>query len=236
MSDNQERERRVVQTDQNGEKCLEVLYFNKSRLKIERGGAKVLLLFSFFLAALRSTCSSSRLCWFTTATCTQDISWHTGVALPRPTLPSALSGFGCRTTRCEKPACRRSCLPTLTCFSTRGCKDWTSLCTQKNNQQLCSGFWHLWHWSYRISARNILLCRWQWNGGGSKSQRIWTWSILLMFGTYHLLLFNKQKNLTQKRGTSEDIRHWRSQLCKISIIGRRVWFIIPWTTKLLFSF
>lgn len=89
-----------------------------------------------FLAARHSICSSSQPCWFTTATCTQDTSSRTAVARPRLTSPSALSGFGCQTTRCGKPACTRSCLPTLTCFSTRGCKDWTSFCTQKSNRQL----------------------------------------------------------------------------------------------------
>lgn len=140
MSDNLERERRVVHVDKYRPEWWRLsqgFYFGKFHLTVERGGAQFLPLVSLFLAALHSICSSSRLCLFTTATCTQDILSRTDVALPRLTLPSALSGFGCPMTRCEKPACRRSCLPTLTCFSTRGCKDSTSLCTQKNNQRLC---------------------------------------------------------------------------------------------------
>lgn len=93
-----------------------------------------------FLPVLRSIFSSSWLCWFTTVTCTQDISSRTAVALPRLTAlhPSAPSGFGCQTTLCEKPACTRSCLPTLTCSSTRGCEDWAWLCAQKSSQKLAA--------------------------------------------------------------------------------------------------
>lgn len=116
-------------TDQNRKSCL---YFDTY--------LKIYIYYSYmslFLAALRSICSSSQLCWFTMATCTQDISSRTAAALPRLTSPLARSGFGFRTTRCVRPACTRSCLPMPTCFSTRGCKGWTSFCTQKNNQQLC---------------------------------------------------------------------------------------------------
>lgn len=101
-------------------KLSEGFYFDPHS-KIKRDYS--LLLMSLFLAALHSICSSSQPCWFTTVTCTQDILSRTAVAPPRLTSPSVLSGFGCRTTRCEKPACTRSCLPTLTCFSTSGCKD-----------------------------------------------------------------------------------------------------------------
>lgn len=145
MANNQAIERRAVHAGKYRPewwKLSEGFYFNKSHLKIKGEGLTFFFWSLLFLAALRSICSSSRLCWFTTATCTQDILSHTDVALPRLTLHSALSGFGCRTTRCKKPSCRRSCHPMLTCFSTRGCKDWTSLCTQKNNQQLCA--WSAW--------------------------------------------------------------------------------------------
>lgn len=190
MSDNQEWEHRVTHADIHSPewwKLSQGFYFGKFHLKIERGGASFPLLVSLFLAALRSICSNSWLCWFTMATCTQDISSRTDVALPRLTLPSALSGFGCRTTRCEKPACRRSCLPTLTCFSTRGCKDWTLLCTQKNNQQ------HLGHWSCRINAGNSLLCGWQRN----EETVFWFWVQMEQapnpkeYGTCDVLLFSK---------------------------------------------
>lgn len=87
------------------------------------------------LPVLQSTFSSSRLCWFTTVTCTRDISSHTAVALPRATAPqpTALSGFGCPTTLSAKPACTRSCPPMRTCSSTRGCEDWASLCDRKSS-------------------------------------------------------------------------------------------------------
>lgn len=77
------------------------------------------------LPVLQSTYSSSRLCWFTTVTCTQDISSHTVAALRHlaPLRPSAPSGSGCRTTLCGKPACMRCCLLTLTCSSTRESED-----------------------------------------------------------------------------------------------------------------
>lgn len=90
------------------------------------------------LPVQQSIFSSSQLCWFTTVTCTQDISSHTAVALPRLAAlhPSALSGFGCPTTLFEKPACTRSCLPTLTCSSTSEWEDWTWLCAQSSSQTL----------------------------------------------------------------------------------------------------
>ena len=89
---------------------------------------------------LQNTFSSSRPCWFTTVTCTQDISSRTAAAPPRSAAPppSAPSGSGCRTTRCEKPACTRCCLPTLTCSSTRECGGWTSLCAPRSNWTLAT--------------------------------------------------------------------------------------------------
>ena len=95
-----------------------------------------LIIFMSVLPALQSTFSSSRLCWFTTVTCTQDISSRTAAALPRLPQPSARSGCGCRTTRCEKPACTRCCLPTRTCSSTRESEDRTSLCARRSDQKL----------------------------------------------------------------------------------------------------
>lgn len=98
--------------------------------------ARPLIILMSFLPALQSTFSSSRLCWFTTATCTQDISSRTAAAPPRLPQPSARSGCGCRTTRCEKPACTRCCLPTRTCSSTRESEDWTSLCARRSDRKL----------------------------------------------------------------------------------------------------
>lgn len=96
------------------------------------------------LPVQQSIFSSSRLCWFTTVTCTQDISSHTAVALPRLVAlqPAALSGFGCRTTLWGKQACTRSCLPTLTCSSTSECGDWTSLCVQRSSRTLTASRAH----------------------------------------------------------------------------------------------
>lgn len=78
---------------------------------------------SHMTSAPQSIYSSWRRCWFTTATCTQDTSSPTAAVLPRRAAPhrSAVSGSGCRTTRYGKPACRRCCLATHTCSSTREC-------------------------------------------------------------------------------------------------------------------
>lgn len=85
--------------------------------------------------ALRSTSSSSRPCWFTTATCTRDILSHTAAALRHPEArhPTAPSGSGCLTTLSAKPTCTRSCPPTRTCSSTRGWDDRASPCGQKSS-------------------------------------------------------------------------------------------------------
>lgn len=194
-------------------KLSEGFYFDP-HLKIKRDYS--LLLLSLFLAALHSICSSSQPCWFTTATCTQDISSRTAVALPRLTSPSVLSGFGCRTTRCEKPACTRSCLPTLTCFSTSGCKDWTWFCTQKNNQQLWGsrGSQRLWYSLCRISADDgetkVTFSFWVQkeeeedpNPKEYGLARFSSW-----FGTCDLLLFSKHFDIwdiTEERLNIEDV-------------------------------
>lgn len=95
-----------------------------------------LLIVSSSLAAPRSTSSSWRLCWFTTATCTRDILSRTAAAQRRPAAPrpTAPSGSGCLTTLSAKPACARSCPPTLTCSSTRGWNDWASPWGQKSSR------------------------------------------------------------------------------------------------------
>lgn len=90
------------------------------------------------LPVLQSTFSSSWLCWFTTVTCTQDILSRTAAALAHLAAHrlSAPSGYGCRTTLYEKPACTRYCLPTLTCSSTRESEDRTLFCALRSNQKL----------------------------------------------------------------------------------------------------
>lgn len=87
------------------------------------------------IPAPRSTSSSSRPCWFTTATCTRDILSHTAAALRHPAArhPTAPSGSGCLTILSAKPTCTRSCPPTRTCSSTRGWDGRASPCGQKSS-------------------------------------------------------------------------------------------------------
>lgn len=90
---------------------------------------------SHMTTVLQSTFSSSRRCWFTTVTCTQDISSPTAAAPPHLAAlhPSAASGYGCQTIRYAKPTCTRCCLPTLTCSFTREYEGLASLCPQSLN-------------------------------------------------------------------------------------------------------
>lgn len=116
-----------------------------------------LLISVSFLPVPQSTFSSSRLYWFTTVTCTQDISSHTVAALHHLVVlhPSSPSGFGCLTIRYAKPACTRCCPATLTCSSTREYGDWTSICSQRSNQELAASQPD---WSFAFPAALSQLC------------------------------------------------------------------------------
>lgn len=110
-----------------------------------------------FLPVLQSTFSSSRRCWFTTVTCTQDISSPTAAVPPHLAAlrPSAASGCGCQTIRYAKPACTRCCLPTLTCSFTREFEGLASLCSQSSNQRLAA---------WMTSAFPVTLSHSMWQG------------------------------------------------------------------------
>lgn len=154
--------------------------------------ARPLIILMSSLPALQSTFSSSRLCWFTTATCTQDISSRTAAAPPRLPQPSARSGCGCRTTRCEKPACTRCCLPTRTCSSTRESEDWTSLCARRSDRKLpASQPGWLQPFPVKLSQLYVSYQQLDYNTVTTRAELLWSWWCVMEHNEgHHGLILN----------------------------------------------